>query len=387
MCIRDRNRCGANLVGGIVSAFMDSVTLRGKCSASAAVLEVDEATVRRLGDLVQPEMMVVTNFFRDQLDRYGELYSVVESVRAGIAKFKNVKLVLNADDSLCVSLGRGVQNEVLYYGMEPDAAPEAMEKEVTSATNCVYCKERYAFSYRVLGHLGGFKCPGCGFERPQAGVKCKKVKLLEPAYSTAVFEVGGKELEVKIGVGGLYNVYNALAAAACCHLLGLPAEKTVFALEKFESCFGRMETINAGGGKEIRLILAKNPAGFNQIVRYLSTAGEIKSISFVINDGIQDSTDVSWLWDVDIEKLDALKTGEPQIIAAGIRAEDMALRLKYAGVPQNQVKIIGEYRPLLDAGLSSTPQGGTFFIVANYTAMMDIRRILKDRYGLKEITQ
>lgn len=381
------NKSGANLIGGIASAFIDSADVMGRSAGDIALIEVDEATVSKVADSLQPDVLVVTNFFRDQLDRYGELYAVVNKIRTGIEKFSKVKLVLNADDPLCASLGMGPMRETVYFGVEPGATAPAAEQNVSTASYCPFCQNKYEFSYRVLGHLGGYKCPVCGFERPRPQIGCTKVQEMNPESSTVWFEAGGSKSIVKIGVPGLFNVYNALAAAACGHVLGLQPEKTVKAFERFESCFGRMETIRTGDGKRIMLILAKNPAGFNQILVYLSMAEKQAAVSFVINDRVQDGRDISWLWDVDFERIDSLKSGRSKLYASGTRAEDIALRLKYAGIPTEKIDVYKKYRELIDAGLASIMTGQTFYIVATYSAMMDIRRILKHRYTLKEIDQ
>lgn len=381
------NKSGANLISGIVSAFVDSVNLLRNRSYLLAVLEVDEAALDKLADLLQPDILVVTNFFRDQLDRYGELYSVVSKVKSAISKSPKAKLVLNADDSLCASLGKHVPNETVFFGVEPSAGVHAEEQQVSAASYCIFCREKYQFSYRVLGHLGGFKCPGCGFERPQPQVRCTLIQELDAVSSTATFEMGGKSYFTNIAVPGLFNVYNALAATSCCYMIGLPPEEIVNTFERFEGCFGRMETIHTGDHKKIVLILAKNPTGFNQVLDYLSMEKKSIHISFVINDRVQDGTDVSWIWDVDFEKLNKIKNRLGIVYTSGIRAEDMALRLKYAGIPEERIHIQKNYRRLFQDGFETAETADIFYIVATYTAMMDLRRILRKRYGLKEIWQ
>lgn len=381
------NKSGANLMEGIVTTFVEAADIKGRIPVKLALIEVDEATVGRLADSLQPDVLVVTNFFRDQLDRYGELFSVVEKVRSGISRFPEAKLVLNADDSLCSSLSVGFDGSTVFFGVEAGATPVPSENTVATTSYCLFCHQKYNFSYRVTGSLGGYQCPGCGFQRPPAQIKCIQVEKSGTMSSVVRLEAYGRAYTVKISAPGLFNVYNALAAAACCSALKLPAECAVSALEKFESCFGRMETIPTAGHKQIMLILAKNPAGFNQVINYLSVGKDVLSVSFVINDRDQDGTDVSWLWDVDFEGMQALKNGLATVFASGLRAEDMALRLKYAGIPMKKIQILREYHRLIDSGLASVPAGGTFFIVATYTAMMDIRKILRSRYGLKEIGQ
>lgn len=380
------NRSGANLVSGITSTFIRNVNLRGECPVKTALIEVDEPTVDRVSDWISPDVLIVTNFFRDQLDRYGELTTVVDKVRSGIKKSPKTKLILNADDSLCASLGHGVENEVTYYGVEQGATSGIEEKGVQEASYCLYCKEKYDYTYRVYGHFGGYKCSGCGYERPAPLVKCIKVDELASDATSIHFQIGGDTHALRIQTPGLYNVYNALAAVTCGYLLDYPMEKITAAFGSFESCFGRMESIDVQG-KIIKIILTKNPAGFNQILNYLTLDQNPINLSILINDRTADGNDISWLWDVEFEKIMQIDTRLEHALISGIRAEDMALRLKYAGVSADKITVIKDYITLIETGLASIQTGNTFYIIANYTAMMDIRRILKKRYGLKEFWQ
>lgn len=383
------NRSGANLVSGIASAYTDAVSLRGKSDCRIALLEVDEATVDRVSRTMSPNILVVTNFFRDQLDRYGEVYMVMDKVLSGIKRFKDVKLVLNADDSLCASLGisAGEAAQATYFGFEPSETLPTKEDDVSSANYCQFCHTKYEFSYHVLAHLGGFKCPGCGYSRPDAQVTCNKIIELKPRSTAFEATVDGKPLQTEVSLPGLYNVYNALAALACCNLMGLPVENTLKALKGMKSHFGRMEPIEVGNGKKILLILAKNPAGFNQIINYLTGLEDLKSVAFAINDKAQDGKDISWLWDVDFEKLGARAEDIDRFFTSGIRAEDMSVRLKYAGAPTEKITLIKDYAEFIREGLNAAPESGTFYLVSTYTCMMEIRRDLKKSYGLKEIWQ
>ncbi len=384
------NKSGANLFGGIITTFIDSVDLHGKRKAPIALIEVDEAAFNVVADYVEPDVLVVTNFFRDQLDRYGELYSTLNSVRSGIKKSTKTMLVLNADDSLCASLGRETDKQVTYYGFDTNAY-QSKEKQVNSdAMFCIYCKTRYNYESHVYGHLGNFMCSSCGYRRPDTEVTCVKVEELNSSYSNILFSVNScqntdeaKVLQAKINLPGLYNIYNALAAAACGTVLDLPAENLVEALENFECGFGRMETISTNG-KNIKVILVKNPTGFNQVLSFLLTEDKNTQIAFLINDKLADGTDISWLWDVDFEKLEEAQKTIDNFYVSGIRAEDMAVRLKYAGIYSSKIHIEKNYEELLEKGLSNTKTGHNFYILPTYTAMLDMRKLLRKKYGLKE---
>jgi len=375
------NKSGANLLSGITTAFIEAARLNGRPAKDTALIEIDEAAFNKAADLVSPSVLVVTNFFRDQLDRYGELYSTLKSVRSGIGKTSGTVLVLNADDSLCASLG--ASNKSIYYGVSPEAYKESVENSNTDAMFCLYCKSRYEYSYHTYGHLGGFKCPNCGYERPTPHIECTRTERLADSYSEVGISISGKTIRAKINLPGVYNIYNALAAAACGYALGLPEEKTVAALQSFECGFGRMETIHASD-KYIKLILVKNPTGFSQVINYLSTEKNEFLLAFAINDKLADGTDVSWLWDVDLEKLQQIQDKAIRIYTSGIRAEDMAVRLKYEGIPTGKISIVKDYKALINMGLDKTPAGGVFYILPTYTAMLEIRKLLKKMYRLDE---
>jgi UDP-N-acetylmuramyl tripeptide synthase len=383
------NKSGANLVGGVVTTFIDAVNLKGYSKASTALIEIDEAAFKAISSHLSPNILVVTNFFRDQLDRYGELYTTLKGVKAGIVKSKKTKLILNADDSLCASLGQNSENEVIFYGFNENAHPGIEEAANSDAMFCINCKTRYEYMNHVYGHLGGFSCPNCGYKRPDSQVTCSNVDELTVSYSDIRFslnKINEQEDSVysaRVNLPGLYNIYNALAAVSCGYLLGLPVSNSIKALGSFECGFGRMETIEASG-RFIRLILVKNPTGFNQVLNYLLTEDKNMQLAFLINDNLADGTDISWLWDVDFEKLEGSQHKMDNLYTAGIRAEDMAVRLKYAGIDASKISITKDYKELLETGLSRTAEGHNFYILPTYTAMLEMREVLKKRFGLKE---
>jgi len=390
------NKSGANLISGITTTFLQSVNLFGRSSVSTALIEIDEAAFKGITDLIEPNILIVTNFFRDQLDRYGELYTTLKGVALGISKTKKTRLILNADDSLCVSLGRDSKRSVIYYGFAPDAYPNAKTADNSDASYCLYCKTKYRYTYKVYGHLGGFFCPSCGYRKPQPGIICTHVDALTSSHSVIQFKVSQSDLtsfnnqqnvyHARINLPGLYNIYNSLAAISCGVSLGVPMDKILKALASFKHGFGRMETIKVGE-KQIKVILVKNPAGFNQVLDYLLTDEQHMCIAFAINDLLADGTDISWLWDVDFEKLSAAEDRLNVLYATGIRAEDMALRLVYAGINPERVEIIKDYRSLIGQGLSSIKAGETFYILPTYTALLDLRKFLSRKFNLKEFWQ
>lgn len=380
------NRSGANLVSGVTTTFIESVNLRGISKCSTALIEIDEAAFKSISNHLNPDILVVNNFFRDQLDRYGELYTTLKGVKAGLEQSSKTRLILNADDSLCASLGQDYPREILYFGFDSHAHSSMEEGENSDASFCIYCKTRYQYENHVYGHLGGFLCPSCGYRKPATGLTCCKVEELTTTYSDIRFSIGEdcskNSYHAKVNLPGLYNIYNALAALSCAVMLELDIEKSIGAVASFQSGFGRMESIPVDG-RNIRLILVKNPTGFNQVLNFLLTEEGSIQLAFILNDNLADGTDISWLWDVDFEKLAPIDDRIESLYASGVRGEDMALRLKYAGLSTGKMSIVKDYDRLLDEGLASTPMGGTFYILPTYTAMLDIRETLSARYGLK----
>lgn len=382
------NKSGANLTSGLVTTLISDIKLNGSPTSPTALLEVDEAAFRVVSKHVHPAALVVTNFFRDQLDRYGELYSALEAVREGISNNPDTTLILNGDDSLCASLGKDVQNPVIYYGMDeiPNSEEESGVGVNNDASYCYYCKTKYEYLYRTYGHLGHFKCAECGYERPEPLVHCIRVPAMTSEFSIAVINTPSGSFEAHISLPGLYNIYNALAAVTFAEVLGFSHNKVINALSCFESGFGRMELIPLGE-KSIQVILIKNPTGLSQVLKYLTTVDKHCVVCFMINDKAADGTDISWLYDVDFEPLKNMQNKISRIFVSGIRAEDMAVRLKYAGIFTDHITIEKNNQVMLDSALNTLKAGETLFILPTYSALLDIRKILKKRFKLKNFWQ
>lgn len=383
-----QNRSGANLKSGITTAFIEAASIRGNFSCIMAVIESDEAAFKTVAPLLSPKVIVVTNFFRDQLDRYGELLTTVQNVKTGISQCPNAVLVLNADDSLSSYIGREVPNKVIYYGIDGyNSSRSSADIAGADASNCIYCTEKYQYSARTYGHLGHFFCPGCGFKRPEASVACIGVNRLSLSGSDVALRFDEYEVNnshsVQINLPGLYNVYNALAASACAKALGVPTGTIIDALGTFECGFGRMEIIEHEG-RHIRLILIKNPTGFNQVIDYLFSEKKKMVIAFFINDNDADGTDISWLWDVDIELFRDLRNLVVRFYCGGIRAEDMAVRLKYAGIDPGLIFIEKNMKTIIEDSIRLLSEDETLFVLPTYTAMLEVRKLLGTEFNLKE---
>lgn len=377
------NKSGANLSSGIATTIISALSLTGKPLVRTALLETDEAAFKTIAPKLKPEIVIVTNFFKDQLDRFGELYTTLNSVKEGIKGSPESKLILNADDSLCASLGQNTPNEVIYFGLADNVYPEEYLKASSDAAYCISCKSRYDYLSNSFGHLGHFKCPNCGYERPEPQVECTQVLEYDNLSSTIEIKMPNEKISVKLALPGLYNIYNALAAAAVGHLFELSEDDLVHVLEGFECGFGRMESLPVNG-RNLKMILVKNPTGFNQVLKYLLTQKEPCVIAFAINDNLADGTDISWLWDVDFEILSFMQSKVRRFYVSGLRAEDMALRLKYAGIQTENIIIEHDGKRLISEMIEASKDKETLYLLPTYTAMLDIRKNLKERFNLKE---
>ncbi len=372
------NRSGSNLERGIVSAFVDETTLGGSLPDAGrriGVLEVDEAALPALLPRLCPRAALFLNLFRDQLDRYGEVDSVAEGWRRALeADASGMALVLNADDPSVAQLAGTGRGEVVTFGVEDRSVALS---GVDHAADARFCDCGAAFSYDAvyMGHVGLWRCDGCGRRRPQADVAARDVELM-PEGVRFQLAMPGSTLAVELPLAGLYSVYNALAAAAGAHALGLPVDAIAEALRESGPAFGRQERFRVDG-REVRVLLAKNPAGMNEVLRTLIASEEPLSLLVMLNDGIQDGRDVSWIYDADLELL-AGRTAA--VVASGARADELALRLVLAGVEPRAVE--SDAGAALDRALALTPEGGRLDVVPTYTAMLPVREALASRTGV-----
>jgi len=398
-----RNVSGANLRRGVASTLIADATLFGRPRGEFGLFEADEAAVREIVGLLAPRAVVVTNFFRDQLDRYGELDTTArrmnEAFRSALGS--DAVLVLNLDDPLVQGLAEGCAAQVLGYGIEAGVGTEPFPREhnrlssgnggkgapspfhtddaqAADTKNCPRCGADYEYSVRRFAHLGDYRCPACGYARSRPEVAAVGIDLHGTDGMDITLDLRGHALDVSVQMPGLYNVYNATAAAALCTTLGIGQEVIAEGLSSFSAAFGRVERIGFQDGKTALLLLAKNPTGFNEVIRTVSAAGERRHTLLALNDNIADGRDVSWIWDVDFERL----VGTPaSVVASGIRAHDMALRLKYAGFDQDSIHIEPDTRRALQVALDRAAPGETVNALLTYTALLDLRGRL-EREGL-----
>lgn len=375
------NDAGANLLGGVVSAFVGAATLGGKINTDYALLECDEAALKSIvehfGDL--DVIAVVTNVFRDQLDRYGEVLTTVNKIRAGLSQLPNVKLVLNADCSLTSSLSDLPHSEIHYFGVNGPLY-EGTSSDISDAVYCIHCKTKYQYHYHTFGHLGGFYCEKCGYHRQDPEVALTKVIEWKDASSVIGMDVFGSKVEAEVMLPGGYNLYNALAATEVAHLIGLSDEKIVKVLGGLTTHFGRMEQVQLGKAP-LHLVLVKNPAGFNEVLQFLIQQRPTGNIVFGLNDNYADGKDISWIYDVEFERLTQAASGAKHFYFTGKRAYDMQLRLKYADFDTTRFSVEKDYKTLITQLQES---GEETFLVLSYTCMLEFRDKLAEFVPLKK---
>jgi UDP-N-acetylmuramyl tripeptide synthase len=368
------NRAGANMAGGVASTLLAATRPGGRIDGELGLFEVDEFWLEAMVEQLGPRAILLANLFRDQLDRYGELETIADrwaGVLSGSAR--DAQLVLNADDPLIADLGREHPG-VTYFGVEDDAMATAEMQHASDSKHCRRCGAAYVYDAVYLGHLGRYRCPSCGQVRPTPTVRAESIRLrgARGASFTLCTPAGSATLELPLP--GLYNVYNAVGACALCLALEIPLAEIVAGLEAVTAAFGRAETIRVGD-RELSILLVKNPAGANEILRTLVLEDAELDVLAILNDRIADGRDISWVWDADYELLAGRVR---RVTCAGTRAAELALRLKYAGIPTERLHVIPNLPEALDAALTDT-RDGHLFALPTYTALLELRDELAAR--------
>jgi UDP-N-acetylmuramyl tripeptide synthase len=386
------NRAGANMAGGIASTLLAAAHGRNAIDGELGLFEVDELWLRQVAAQLRPRAILLGNLFRDQLDRYGELERIADSW-AGVVRDvlgPDARLVLNADDPVVADLGReragaaadpaaavGDGAGVVYFGVDDDSLALPHMAHAADAKHCRNCGAPYLFEAVYLGHLGHYRCPSCGQARPVPAVSATDVHLEGVRSARFTLRTPAGRAEVALPLPGLYNVYNALAAAALAHALEVPLEGIVAGLESARAAFGRAESVTIGEParpRELRILLVKNPAGANEVLRTLALEPGEHDLLGVLNDNIADGRDVSWIWDADFELLAGRVR---RVTCSGTRAAELAVRLKYAGVEPERIRVQPDLAAALAAAQTDAPPGGApLYALPTYTAMLSLRELL-----------
>jgi UDP-N-acetylmuramyl tripeptide synthase len=366
------NRAGANLRSGVASALVSAR------KADFGLFEVDEGALPEAVRRVRPRVVTLGNLFRDQLDRYGELEIVAERWREMIRALPSeTTLVVNADDAHVADLADG-RAGAIRVGLDDPSHARPRLPHAADSKYCVRCGTPYVFDAAYVGHLGAYRCANCGHARPPLDLAVTDIELR--GLQSSRFRIRGDvgDVEIELGLPGLYNVYNAAAATGLALAAGASLGDVSAGLERFSAAFGRFERISANG-KSVVLLLIKNPAGANEVVRTLET-GVPPVLVVALNDAIADGQDVSWIWDVDFEPL----LGHAQhVIVSGSRAAELGLRMAYGGLPEQALEVIASLEQALDRGMSLLDAGTELVVLPTYTAMLELRRILTERGAVR----
>lgn len=362
------NPTGSNMEQGIVTTFITAPRAKKK---GLAVLEVDEANVPIVCRYITPKAFVFTNIFRDQMDRYGEIYTTYNKILRGVKLAPKATIIANGDEQLFHS--KDLPNPIIYYGFNHEHREAFNAPANTDGLLCPKCQHILQYHMRTYAGLGDYFCPHCGFKRPELTYSVTKIDKLTPTNST--FEIDGHQYT--IGIGGLYNIYNALAAYSLGRFMGVAPEQIKHAFESDERVFGRQEIINVDG-KQVTIILVKNPVGLNQVLDMIETDPKPFSFAFLLNANYADGIDTSWIWDGDFEKL--ARHQIPQYMTGGERYKDITTRLTMAGI--NNVW----HEPDLTKVIDKIKQMPTehVYILATYTAMLQLRKLLAEKEYIKK---
>jgi UDP-N-acetylmuramyl tripeptide synthase len=368
------NRSGSNLDRGIAAALLADATWGGEVRGDIGVFEIDEASVPGVLARLTPRVLVITNLFRDQLDRYFEIDALARRIGDAVARLPDTTtLILNADDPIVSYLGEGFRGPLLTFGVDDPSVGGTVPQTISDATRCPRCKSPLRYGRVILAHIGDWRCDHCGLTRARPDVSATVVQL---GPNDSRLRLGGVVAsiidDVVVPLPGLYNAYNALAALAAARALDIALSTATRALAGFKPAFGRLEIVEAEG-RRLRLVLVKNPAGFIAAIGALLETDRHPRILGALNDRDADSRDVSWIWDADFE---ALAPRIEHATVTGLRAHDLALRLKYAGVPRDRVTVVDGWVPAIRAAIDGTLIGEELVVLATYTAMLSLRDAL-----------
>jgi len=365
------NRAGANLLSGLYSAVAQGTDWQARPRGDIGLFEVDEATVPRALEHIHPRVLLLHNIFRDQLDRYGEVHFVAGLWHGALRNLSpTTSVVVNADDPLVADL-----SPTLTYGIaDPSVGTARRLPHAADARLCPRCGAELEYDLVYYGHIGHYTCTACEFTRPLPDVAATTVELLGDSGTNLTVESPLGVIHASLRLPGLYNVYNAVAAIAVCASLGIPRQSVARGLGTFTAAFGRLERVRVERGRELFLALVKNPVGFTEVLRTILTGPGKRTLLIAINDRFADGTDVSWLWDVEFERLaDRVNLA----VCAGLRAEDMAVRLKYAGVDPERLRVENDLQSALEQAIAVAEPNETIYVLPTYTAMLSLREQLQ----------
>lgn len=358
------NESGSNMVQGIITSLLDNPADK----ETVAVLEVDEANIVRIGKYIKADYVALTNIFRDQMDRFGEIYNILDKILEGLDLMPNAKIIANGDLPV-FSYDNLKKFDPIYFGIRADEN-KGYDKDAEFNSDGILCPSCHSvLKYRTVNYssLGDFSCPNCDFKSPEIRYEIEKISSLDPNHSK--FEISGKPYEVN--VGGVYNIYNALTAVSVAYELGLTYEEICRGLKKQKNVFGRQENVDIFG-KNLVINLVKNPTGLNQVIDLVMLEEKPVSLICLLNDNYADGLDVSWIYDSYYEKLRNLDIRD--VYVSGKRKKDMKRRLEIAGIFEGEIKEFDYEEEIKD--LIKNAKTDNIYILSTYTAMLKLREVL-----------
>ncbi len=376
------NRTGSNMLQGVTSVAVNFADMFGRLDSDVLLFEIDEGTIPLAVPEIQPDVVLITNIFRDQLDRYGELYSVANALNQMLESLPETStILLNGNDPQVASFGLHAKAKRLFFGLETKEVGTPVPEQSADIIRCINCQEDLQYEVAYMSHLGIYRCPNCGYTLPKLDFAATSVQLAPDGQgpSHVKLRTPQGEIELEIPIPGLHNVYNAAAAIGATMSAGFSMEKAPAAIASIRPAFGRLEKIQAGD-QTIYLAFVKNPTSFNLMLRLIAQHETEKHLMVVASNTIVDGEDFAWLWDVDIE---SIASDVRDVVCSGSKAEELAMRLKYAEIPVDKISIVHEREAGLDAALRNAGPGGTLYIMASYTPTHELRRIMQKRGWVK----
>ena len=376
------NRTGSNMLQGVTSVAVNFADVFGRLDSDVLLFEIDEGTIPLAVPEIQPDVVVITNIFRDQLDRYGELYSVANALNSMLERLPETStILLNGNDPQVANFGQNAKAKRLFFGLEATGIGTPVPEQSADIIRCILCQEDLQYEVAYMSHLGLYRCPNCGYTLPKLDFAATSVKLAPDGEgpSQVTIRTPKGEISLEIPLPGVHNVYNATAAIAAAMSADLDLEKVSAAISSMRPAFGRLEKIQAGD-QTIYLAFVKNPTSFNLMLRLIKQHATEKHALIVASNTVVDGEDFAWLWDVDIEEI---APDIRDIVCSGSKAEELAMRLKYADIPTDKIRVVHEREAALDAALKNAGPNGTLYIMASYTPTHELRRIMQKRGWVK----
>jgi UDP-N-acetylmuramyl tripeptide synthase len=369
------NSAGSNLVQGVTSLAVNSADMRGRLPAGVFVVEVDEGALPQVAPELAPKVLLITDLFRDQLDRFGEIYAVADAIESVAALLPSEStLVVNADDPMVATLAPKRKGKKVTFGLAIKRSTDHITR-AADTIRCPKCRADLRYRYVYLSHMGDYVCPSCGFERPKLDVAVTALEVSGMDRTRMEVRTPGGTLKIEIPQPGIHIGYDAAGAIAIMVALGIPLEHATRSLASVGPAFGRLEKIDADG-RGFVLAFAKNPTSYNTTLRSLAAEGEPRQLLIAASNTLVDGEDFGWFWDVDFE---SMVPRVERVVVSGLRADELANRLKYAGLDTSRMTIIEDRRAALDEALAKLPDDARLVVLAGYTPLIELRNEMRRR--------